>query len=84
MLPAAAQVLVNGYSTNPNYFFASQSDGSWCAGNSCVADTGTNSTWAVYSPGVPALRSQMLTGLAAMLALAGVILLKQARRRVSA
>jgi hypothetical protein len=82
-LPAQATVLVDGFTTNPNDLLWSHSDGSWCAGSNCTGDNGSSSTWGL-APSVPALRLPMLIGLAAMLALAGVMLLKLARRRVSA
>ncbi len=82
-LPATAQVTVSGYATNPNYFFGSQTDGSWCVGFTCLSDTGTSSSWSLNSPNVPTLRYPTLAGLAALLAAAGVLLLRQARRRVS-
>ena len=61
----------------------SQSQGNWCAGNSCESDFDPTSTWslaaappATPAAGAPAVNDAVLIGLAAALAAMGGVLLK--------
>lgn len=79
-LPASASVSIFGPNAN---VFQSQSQGNWCAGNSCESDFGPTSTWslaaappATPAAGAPAVNDAVLIGLAAALAAMGGMLLK--------
>ena len=74
-LPAAASVSVLAIIGNTSYDFQSGTTGFWCAGNSCAADTGNSSSWAVASatPAPEPASLAILTG--------GVLMLAGAARR---
>ena len=59
--------------------FMAQTNGTWCAGSGCVADTGVNGVWNGAAPSTPVVGTLTLTSFGLILILMAWFLLRRSR-----